>query len=309
MKQNFKAVRKDLIRDWQLYGFLLLPLAYILLFAYVPMSGLAIAFEDFNSRKGIFGSDWVGLQNFIKFFQSYQFERVLLNTVRLSLYTILAGFPVPVLFALFLNSLQSEGFKKVVQTIVSLPHFISVTVLVGILFQVFHSRTGLYGALWMELFGQYPKDLFGSPTAFQHLYVWSGVWQSFGWGSIIYIAALANVPPEYHEAAQIDGASRFQRVVHVDLPTIMPSISTMLILRMGSVMNLGYEKIYLMQNDLNISASEVISTYVYQIGLAAEGESDFSYATAIGMFNSVINLALIVVVNKISAKVSETSLW
>ena len=306
MKQNFKAVRKDLIRDWQLYGFLLLPLAYILLFAYVPMSGLAIAFEDFNSRKGIFGSDWVGLQNFIKFFQSYQFERVLLNTVRLSLYTILAGFPVPVLFALFLNSLQSEGFKKVVQTIVSLPHFISVTVLVGILFQVFHSRTGLYGALWMELFGQYPKDLFGSPTAFQHLYVWSGVWQSFGWGSIIYIAALANVPPEYHEAAQIDGASRFQRVVHVDLPTIMPSIITMLILRMGSVMNLGYEKIYLMQNDLNISASEVISTYVYRTGLV---QNDFSFSTAAGLFNSVVNSTILITANIISKKVGKIGLW
>lgn len=308
MKQN-KTLFKDIRRDWRLYVMLLIPVAYIVVFKYVPMGGLIIAFENYKARKGIWGSDWVGFSNFIDFFKSYKFETILTNTIKLATYNILAGFPIPVIFALLLNSLKNEHFKRITQTVVCLPHFISVTVMVGILFQVLHSRTGLYGSLWYELFGSYPKDMFGSPTAFKHLYVWSGVWQSFGWGSIVYIAALANVPPEYHEAAQIDGASRFQRVMHVDLPTILPSIITMLILRMGSVMNLGYEKIYLMQNDLNISASEVISTYVYQVGLAADGQSNFAYATAIGLFNSVINLILITTVNKISARVSDTSLW
>ena len=309
MKGKFKRFKHDMHRDWQLYLFLLLPVCYIVIFAYVPMGGLVIAFEDYSVRKGLFGSEWVGFDNFIKFFKSYQFGRVLKNTLILSLYSIIAGFPLPIIFALFLNSLKGDRFKKVVQAIVCLPHFISVTVMVGILFQILHSRSGLYGMIGMELLGKYPSDLFASPSAFRHIYVLSGVWQGFGWGSIVYIAALANVPPEYHEAAQLDGATRFQRIIQVDLPTILPSIIIMLILKMGTIMNMRYEKILLMQNDLNISASEVISTYVYQVGLAATGQSDFSYATAIGCFNSVINLIMITLVNKISSKVSETSLW
>lgn len=309
MTGKFKNLGRDLRRDWQLYLFLLLPICYIIIFAYVPMGGLVIAFKHYSVRKGLFGSDWVGLDNFIKFFESYQFGRVMKNTLLLALYSIVASFPIPIIFALFLNSLGGEKFKKTVQTIVCLPHFISVAVMVGILLQVLHSKTGLYGMLGMKLFGSYPENLFASPTSFRHLYVWSDVWQGFGWGSIVYTAALANVPPEYHEAAQIDGATRFQRIIHVDLPTILPNIIIMLILKMGSIMSLGYEKILLMQNDLNLSASEVISTYVYQVGLAAEGQSDFSYATAIGFFNSIINLFMITLVNQISRKVSETSLW
>ena len=309
MTGKFKKLGRDLRRDWQLYLFLLLPICYIIIFAYVPMGGLVIAFKHYSVRKGLFGSDWVGLDNFIKFFESYQFGRVMKNTLLLALYSIIASFPIPIIFALILNSLGGEKFKKTVQTIVCLPHFISVAVMVGILLQVLHSKTGLYGMLGMKLFGSYPENLFASPTSFRHLYVWSDVWQGFGWGSIVYTAALANVPPEYHEAAQIDGATRFQRIIHVDLPTILPNIIIMLILKMGSIMSLGYEKILLMQNDLNLSASEVISTYVYQVGLAAEGQSDFSYATAIGFFNSIINLFMITLVNQISRKVSETSLW
>ena len=301
-------LKRDVKRDWQLYIFLLIPVIYILIFAYGPMSGLVIAFKDYKIRKGIFGSDWVGLDYFVKFFTSYQCKRVIKNTVILSMYNILASFPFPIMFALILNSMKHEKFKKVVQTISTMPHFISVVIMVGLLFQVLGSRTGLYGKIVMDLTGTYPENLFASPVAFKHIYVWSGVWQSFGWGSIVYTAALAGVAPEYHEAAQLDGASRFQRTIYIDLPSIMPTIVIMLILQMGKVMSLGFEKVFLLQNSLNISSSEVISTYVYQVGLASNSP-DFSYATAIGMFNSVINLLMVTLVNKIAGKVGETTLW
>lgn len=301
--------KRDPRKDWELYLFLLLPIIYILIFKYVPMGGLVIAFEDYKVRKGIWGSEWVGFENFVKFFQSYQFWRVLKNTLILSLYSILVSFPLPIMFALMINSVRNERFKKITQTIVNMPHFISTVVMVGIVFMIFHCTNGIYGNLMHAITGHYPKDLFASPAAFRHFYVWSAVWQNFGWDSIIYTAALSSVDPSYHEAAQIDGASRFKRVIHVDLPTILPTIITMLILRMGSVMTIGFEKVYLMQNSLNLSASEIISTYVYQVGLSADGTGDFSYATAIGMFNNIINFILVVTVNKISKKVSETSLW
>ena len=304
------TVRRDPRRDWQLYLLLLVPIIYIVVFKYVPMGGLVIAFKNYKVRKGIWGSDWVGFDQFIKFFQSYQFKRVLVNTLVLSLYTLVVSFPFPVLFALMINSVRNEKFKKITQTIVNMPHFISVVVMVGILFSVFNSSTGIYGNLYRLITGSNSApDLFGSAANFRHFYVWSAVWQHFGWDSIIYIAALSSVDPSYHEAAQIDGATRFRRVIHVDLPTIIPTIVTMLILRMGSVMTIGFEKVYLMQNSMNLSTSEIISTYVYQVGLSAKGVGDFSYATAIDLFNNVINFILVMTVNKISKKVSETSLW
>ena len=304
------TVRRDPRRDWQLYLLLLVPIIYIVIFKYVPMGGLVIAFKNYKVRKGIWGSDWVGFDQFVKFFQSYQFKRVLVNTLVLSLYALVVSFPFPVLFALMINSVRNEKFKKITQTIVNMPHFISVVVMVGILFSVFNSSTGIYGNLYRMITGSNSApDLFGSAANFRHFYVWSAVWQHFGWDSIIYTAALSSVDPSYHEAAQIDGATRFQRVIHVDLPTIIPTIVTMLILRMGSVMTIGFEKVYLMQNSMNLSTSEIISTYVYQVGLSAKGVGDFSYATAIGLFNNVINFILVMTVNKISKKVSETSLW
>ena len=303
------AKKRDPRKDWQLYLFLLVPVIYILIFKYVPMGGLVLAFKEYKVRKGIWGSDWVGLEHFIRFFESYEFERVLKNTIVLSVYTLAVSFPFPIMFALMINSVRNEKFKKVTQTIVNMPHFISVVVMVGILFSVFHNRTGLYGNLMHSFTGKWPEDLFGSPDSFRHFYVWSAVWQHFGWDSIIYTAALSSVDPSYHEAAQIDGASRLKRVVHVDLPTILPTIITMLILRMGSVLTIGFEKVYLLQNSLNLSASQTISTYVYQVGLSAQGNGEFSYATAIGMFNNVVEFILVLIVNKISKKVSETSLW
>lgn len=309
MKSSFQKKTKQIRRDRQLYLFLLLPIAYIIIFHYVPMGGVVLAFKDYKVRKGIWGSEWIGLQNFMRFFHSYDCVRIIRNTLILSFYEIIAGFPIPICFALLINSLRHEKFKKVTQTVVNMPHFISTTVMVGILFQVFNSRTGLYGIAAESLTGSYPHDLFGSPTAFRHLYVWSGIWQSFGWNSIVYTAALSAVDPEYHEAAQIDGASRFRRILHIDLPCILPTIVISLILRMGSVMSIGFEKVYLMQNGLNMETSSIISTYVYQVGIASTGNSDFAYATAVGLFNSVVNLILITTVNKVSGKISETSLW
>lgn len=308
-RQRKKGLLTRIKQNWQLYAFLLLPVLYVIIFCYIPMGGLVIAFEDYSVRKGLFGSDWVGLYNFKKFFDSYQFVRILKNTLILSIYSIIAGFPVPILFALLINCMKDGKAKKTIQTIVTLPHFISTAVMVGIILQVFNTQTGLYGNIAKALTGKSPFNLLGSPAAFRHLYVWSGVWQGFGWGSIIYTAALASVDPTYHEAAQLDGASRFQRILYVDIPAIVPTIMIMLILRMGSVMSIGFEKVYLMQNSLNLEASEIISTYVYQVSLSSSGLSDFSYATAIGMFNSVINLIVIALANWFAKRFGETSLW
>ena len=309
MRKSRSSLMVDIRRDWQLYMFLAIPVIYIIVFAYLPMGGLVMAFQNFSLRRGFFGSDWVGFDNFIRFFNSFQFQRVVVNTFVLSMYTIVAGFPIPIIFALMINSLRSKRFRKISQTIVNLPYFISVVVMVGILFQLFGSRTGIYGTIGLALTGSFPRDLFASPANFRHFYVWSDIWQGFGWGSIIYVAALSTVDPSYHEAAEIDGATRFQRVLHIDFPTIIPTIVILLILRMGSVMAIGFEKVFLMQNNLNLSASEVISTYVFRVGLAASGSIDFSYATAIGFFNSVINLIMIFSANLLSRKFTETSLW
>ncbi|GHU75323.1 sugar ABC transporter permease [Clostridia bacterium] len=296
-------------RDWQLYLFLLIPLSYIILFSYVPMGGLQIAFRSFSARKGIWGSKWVGFDNFRKFFGNYYFVRTLKNTLLLSAYSIACGFPIPIIMALLMNCLGSQKYKNAAQAITTLPHFISMVVLVGMLLQIFSARNGLYGILAVKLTGSFPTDLFASPDNFRHFYVWSGVWQEFGWGSIIYIAALAAVDPTLHEAAMIDGASRFRRVIHIDFPAILPTVITLLILRAGSVMSIGFEKVFLMQNNVNLVTSEVISTYVYKMGLSAGGAADFSYSTAIGFFNSVVNMILIVTVNFISGKLSDSNLW
>lgn len=308
MYNSKKTIIDYIKRDWQLYLFLVLPVAYIIIFAYVPMGGLIIAFKNYMPRKGIFGSEWVGFSHFNEFFSSLYFKRTVTNTLVLSVYSIVVGFPLPIILALMLNSVRSKKFKNIVQTIVTLPHFISAVVLVGILFQIFNSRSGLYGNILLKLTGSYPNDPFSLPSNFRHFYVWSGVWQNFGWGSIVYLATLSTVNPDLHEAATIDGASRIKRVIHIDIPSILPTIIILLILRTGSIMSIGFEKIFLMQNGVNLSVSEVISTYVYKVGLAA-GKTDFSYATAIGLFNSVINMILIFSVNALSKRVTENSLW
>ena len=308
MKRSRKQIMLSIRKNWQLYLFLLVPVVYVIVFKYVPMGGVVIAFKEFKMRQGIWGSDWVGLEHFIRFINTYQFGKVVKNTLILSLYSIAAGFPIPIIFALMMNCLKNERIKKFVQSITCLPHFISTVVMVGIVFQLFNPRTGLYGIISEALTGVYPADINASPNGFRHLYIWSGVWAGFGWGSIIYTAALAGVDPTYHEAAQIDGATRFQRIIHIDLPAIAPTIITMLILRLGDVMSVGFEKVYLMQNGMNRAASEIISTYEYSIGLGG-ATTNFSYAAAIGLMNSVVNLIMIVLVNHIAKKVSDTSLW
>lgn len=303
--------RKRLLRriydHRQLYLFLLLPVVYLIIFSYIPMAGVQIAFRKYKITGGIWNSPWIGFDNFTRFFSSYMFERVITNTLTLSFYGLIAGFPLPILFALCLNVMRNQRFKKAVQLVTYAPHFISTTVLVGMLMAVLNPRNGLYGTLYFALTGSYPMDLFSSADAFKHLYVWSDIWQSMGWNAIIYIAALSGVDMELHEAAQIDGASRFQRMIHIDLMSILPTASIMLILSAGNIMSVGFEKVYLMQNDINLRASEIISTYVYKVGLT--GTTDFSYSTAIGLFNSVVNMLILLLVNGVTRRLSGSGLF
>lgn len=272
------------------------------------MGGIVLAFKKYNMRLGILGSPWVGFDNFMRFFQSYNFEVIMKNTVSITVYSLLVGFPIPIIFALLLNSLPGKKFKKFVQTATYLPHFISTVVMVGLIFQLLNYRTGIYGTMSMLLTGSQGKDLFADADLFKHIYVWSGVWQGTGFSAIMYIAALSNVDQSMHEAAIIDGATRFQRVRYIDWPSILPTVTIMLILACGRIMNVGFEKVYLMQNPMNISCSEVISTYVYKVGLG-KGIGDFGFSTAIGLFNSVINFGLLITVNKICNKINGSGIF
>jgi putative aldouronate transport system permease protein len=306
-KTFLTSFKKDYLTNWQLYLFLVPAIVYIVIFAYIPMAGLQIAFKQYNFTLGIWGSDWVGLYNFEKFFNSYKFKTILWNTISVSFYSFLT-FPLPIILALILNAYTGQRFKKFVQNITYVPHFISTVVLVGMIYQTFNPRTGLLGSLYQFITGKLIPDALANPDAFQHIYVWSGVWQGIGWGSIIYIAALSGVDEQLHEAAQVDGFTRLQRVMHIDFPSILPTVTIMLILSVGHIMDVGFEKVYLLQNSLNIDRSEVISTYVYFVAFKS-GITDFSYATAIGFFNAIINFALLVVVNFISKRLTGSSLW
>jgi len=302
-----KSLRRRLRLDWQLYVILALPLIWLIVFQYIPMYGVQIAFRDFKSTKGIMGSDWVGTRNFTKFFESYNFQKVVVNTLTISLYDLALGFPFPIILALLLNNCLRPRFKKVVQVVTYMPYFISTVVMVGIIIQFTSPKVGIINFA-LQALGRDPVDFMAVPGYFRHIYVWTNIWQGTGWNAIIYLSALAAVDPGLHEAAMIDGASRFKRVVHVDLPGIIPTIIILLIMRVGQIMSVGFEKAFLMQNQLNLNTSELISTYVYKIGLASAA-ADFSYAAAIGLFNSVINLVLIAGVNFIATKSTETSLW
>lgn len=295
-RRGLYTLKKNFLRDWQLHLMILIPVVYLLIFNYAPMYGIQIAFKDYRTRDGIWGSEFVGFKWFERFFSYYRVGDIIWNTISLSLYSIIVGFPIPVLLALVLNTVENRKFKKSVQTISYMPHFISVTILVGILNMVFSPVNGLYGNMF-RLFGNegFPTDFRATEDAFPHLYTWSGIWQNVGWSTIIYTAALSAVSPELHEAAQLDGASRWKRVLHVDLPTIMPTVAINLIMRMGDILSIGFEKVYMMQTSLNINRSEVISTYVYSAGMSSP--RDFSYGTAVGLFNSLVSLALVLLVN------------
>jgi len=305
-----RRLLNDIRKNWQLHLLLLIPIIYELIFDYFPMYGAQIAFRQYRAKDGILGSKWVGLKWFRKFLTNYEFKSIFTNTIVLSLYSIAISFVLAVMLALLLNTIRSERFKRITQSITYIPHFISVVVLVSIVNQVFNPVNGLYGTLYRFLGGEgYPYDFRGLAHSFRHLYVWSGVWQNLGWDSIIYVAALSAVSQDLHEAAMIDGATRWKRVLHVDLPSILPTACIMLIMRCGRVLGVGFQKVYLMQTTLNQTTSEVISTYVFKVGMGAN--SDFSYGSAIGLFNSAVNCMLLILVNWITKRLSnrEVSLF
>lgn len=292
-------------RYWQYYILLLPALAYFLIFCYGPMYGAQIAFKDFIANKGILGSEWVGFKHFIRFFQSPYFGELIKNTLVLSVYSLIAGFPLPIILALSLNELRNGPFKKVAQTITYAPYFISVVVLSGMIISFLNPSSGIINQV-ISFFGGEPIPFLSKSNLFPHIYVWSGIWQATGWGSVIYFAALSGVDPQLLEAATLDGATRFQKIVHVNFPVLVPTMVIMLILNCGNLLSVGYEKILLLQNPLNTATSEVISTYVYKLGMV---NAQYSFSTAVGLFNSVVNLVLLLLVNAFARKVSETSLW
>jgi len=300
-----RKLRTKISKNIILYLFLLPMLIYIIIFNYAPLYGLQIAFRNFNASKGILGSEWVGFEHFQRFFSSPLFMNLLKNTLTLSIYQLVCTFPIPIILALILNYLPNQKLKKLTQTATYAPYFISVVVLVGMLMVFFDPTTGI-GTQILTRLGIENAQVLLKPSAFRHLYIWSGVWQTTGWSSIIYIATLSGVSPELHEAAIVDGANKIQRVIHVDLPVLIPTAIILLILSCGNVMNLGFEKVFLMQTAPNLTTSEVISTYVYKIGLQGQ---QYSYSSAIGLFNNVINFVILISVNQFAKKASDNSLW
>lgn len=300
-----QIIKRDFVKHWPIYLMILPAVLYYLVWCYGPMYGIIIAFNDFSPKRGILGSKWVGLQWFRDFFRSAYAWRTIRNTLLISFYNLLFGFPAPIILALMLNEMRAVKFKRVVQTITYMPYFISLVVLCGILTD-FCSTTGLFGE-FQKLFGfENPVNLLGDSKYFRTVYVGSEIWQKLGWDSIIYLSALSGIDQEQYEAATIDGAGKFKQVIHVTLPGILPTISILLILRIGSLMGVGYEKIILLYNGLTYETADVVSTYVYRKGIV---DANFSFSTAVNLFNSVINFLLVVFANKMSALLTENSLW
>ncbi|MEG1687938.1 MAG: ABC transporter permease subunit, partial [Angelakisella sp.] len=271
---------------------------------YIPMAGIQLAFKNYSIKKGIWGSKWIGFDHFERFFSSFNFQDLLLNTISISVYCLILGTVLPIIFSLMINYVRSKRAKKALQMVTYLPYFISTVVLVGML-QLFLGDAGMVNVV-LNLFGHESISFLSSPSMFKGVYAWSGAWQGLGFSSVIYIAALAGVDTQIHEAAIVDGASIWQRIWHIDLTEITPTILVLLIMGLGGIINVGYEKILLMQNQLNFSASDVISTYVYRIGLV---NSDYGYSTAVGLFNSVISMVLLFVANRASKKIAGFSMW
>ena len=301
LQQAFHYIK----RDRMLWALVLPGLIFFIIFSYVPMGGVLIAFEDYRPAKGILGSSWVGFRYFLDFFRSPYFGRLMRNTILISVYGLLWGFPIPVLFALFLNELKNGPFKKLVQTVSYLPHFISVVVLVGMVQSFLNPYDGIVNTM-IKALGGTPINFLSEPSWFRTIYVASGIWQDFGYNSIIYLSAISAVDPQLYEAARIDGAKRIQIMFRITLPCILPTAIIMLILNFGGIMNVGFEKVNLLYSPATYETADVISTYVYRRGVL---DAQFSFSTAVGLFNSVINLTLMFLVNKISRRVSEVSLW
>lgn len=298
-------VKLHVKNNYQLYLMVLPAFIIILLFNYVPMYGLQLAFREFDPSRGITGGEFVGLEYFRRFIESYQFWDLMRNTFLISFYSLLFGFPIPIIVALLFNQIRHAGGKKFIQTVSYMPHFISVIVVVGMILIFLSPSSGLMGHLF-ALFGLEPINFMGNPDYFRSIYVASDIWQHAGWNSIIYIAALAGVNPQLYEAAKVDGATRFQQIKNIEIPHLLPTIVILLILNAGSLLGVGFEKIFLMQNSMNLPVSEVIETYVYKVGILS---NQISYSTAIGLFNTMINFTILIVVNRIAKKTSETSLW
>src|SRR5690625_204801 len=303
------SIRRNLLkafrRHWQFYLLIIPPVLYFIIFKYIPMVNSVIAFKNYNVVEGIWGSDWAGFKYFTMFFENPNFWPLVRNTLVLSLYTLVVGFPIPILLALLLNEIRQGVFKRSVQMVTYAPYFISTVVIVSMLTLILSPRLGIVNDL-LGIFGVDSINFLGEQSMFRSVYVWSDVWQHTGYNAIIYIAALAGVNPELYEAAKVDGASRLQKIIHIDIPSIMPVMVIILILNVGNIMAIGFEKVYLLQNPQNLMTSEIIPTYVYKTGLL---NSNFSFATAVGLFNSDINLILLVSVNAIARKVSGNSLW
>lgn len=300
-----KRVQKVLRRDWQLLVLCALPVLYFIIFHYIPMYGVQIAFKDFKAKDGIWGSAWVGFKHFRRFFASSQFVSLIKNTVGLSLLQILLGFPVPIILAIMLNQVKNQKFRKFAQSVLYCPHFISIVVLAGMLYIFLSPRNGIVNTI-IKMLGGEAIFFLGEAKYFKLTFVISGIWQNAGWSAIIYIAALAGISPDLYEAAQVDGANKWQRIRHIDLPGIMPTIVMMLIMEIGKVMSLGFQKAYLLQNAQNLAASEIISTYIYKVGML---DAQYSYSAAVNLFNNVINIILLVTFNKLAKKLTDNSLW
>lgn len=309
-KVNKAPLGKRFMKEWNknkyIYLLAIPVILYFLIFAYGPMYGILMAFQDYSIADGIAGSPFIGLDNFIRFFESHYFWRLLRNTLLLSIQNIIWGFPAPIILALLLNEIKSKHFKKAVQTITYLPHFISLVVVCGMLHQ-FLSRTGFITSFLSSIGLVEQTNLLAVPEYFRTIYVVSGIWQEIGWGTIIYLAALAGVDEQLYEAAAIDGANRFRQLINITLPSIMPTIIMLFILRVGSIMSVGFEKVILLYNPQTYETADILSSYVYRYGLG--GSFDYGYTTAIGLFTSVINFIMVISANKISKKVSEVGLW
>lgn len=289
-------------RDWMLYAMIAIPVVYILIFNYLPMYGIQIAFKEYSPRKGIWGSNWVGLENYMDFFGYYRWTNLVWNTLALSLYSLCVSFPMPIILALIIHVHQGKKLKKFAQNLSYMPHFISLVVMVGIIQAVLNPMTGLLGQLYKLLGIVGGEDIRGSKEAFRHIYIWSGIWQGVGWGSILYVSCLSGVPEELHEAAKLDGASRLRRIWAIDIPTIMPTVGLMLIMNCAGLLSVGYQKAYLLQMTTNKDTSEIISTYVYKQGIRS---GNTSFGSAVGLLQSVISLGLTCLSNWIASTLSD----
>lgn len=302
---RMKSAAIRAFRSWQLYVLLTPAVVFIVLFKYWPMYGAQIAFRNYNPALGFTGSPWVGFDHFVRFVKSFQFERLLENTLTINALGLLIAFPIPIVLALIVNQLSSPRFKKFTQTVLYAPNFISVVVVVGMIFLLFSPRAGVVNNV-ITLFGGDPVFFMGDPDWFRPLYIGSDIWQNAGFSMIVYLAALTAIDPSLHEAARVDGANKVQRIWHIDIPGIMPVITILFILAIGNLFNLGFEKVLLMQTDLNLPSSEVIQTYVYKAGLQ---QAQFSYSAAIGLFNSAINLVLLTTFNWVAKRAGQSTLW